>query len=97
MKRGLFIFLIVLLLLTAACVSDTVQSGGVVVRGEPSPTPSVDYAALAADEDLVLITPSGKKYHTADCSHLSTPPIGITKEQAIEGGYTPCSRCHPEK
>ena len=96
MKRGFLILLIIMLMLTAACVPDTVRSGGVVVRGEPTPAPSVDYAALAEAEDLVLITISGKKYHRSGCKHLSDPPIAITKEQAAEGGYTPCSHCNPQ-
>lgn len=45
-------------------------------------------------EEIVYITNTGSKYHRSWCSYLkSSNPI--TKEQAIEKGYTPCSRCNP--
>lgn len=95
MKRYAVVLILTVALLAAGCVPKTVAAGGVVVRGEPVPAPAVDYAALTAGEDLVFITPSGKKFHEAGCPYLSDPPIAITRAQAGLD-YTPCSRCHPE-
>lgn len=43
----------------------------------------------------VFITKSGKKYHTENCSSLRSSSIPITLSEAIQKGYTPCSRCNP--
>ena len=46
------------------------------------------------EEEIVYVTDSGTKYHRSWCSYLkSSNPI--TKEEAIEEGYFPCSRCNP--
>lgn len=48
----------------------------------------------AADTtSVVYITKSGKKYHSAGCSHLSKSKIEITLSDAQKKGYTPCSKC----
>lgn len=43
----------------------------------------------------VYITKSGKKYHTENCSSLRSSSIPINLSEAIQKGYTPCSRCNP--
>lgn len=45
----------------------------------------------------VYITKSGKKYHTESCSYLSKSKIAIDLKEAIEKGYSPCSKCKPDK
>ena len=92
MKKILLLTLLILILLFAACTSDIAASGGVVVHGTlPTPTASYDPAL-----DIVYVTQSGTKYHTADCSYLSDSCIPMTREQAISEGREPCSRCHPD-
>lgn len=44
----------------------------------------------------VYITPTGSKYHTADCSYLRGNGIKV-KLSEIEDKYTPCSVCNPNK
>jgi len=44
----------------------------------------------------VYITQSGKKYHTSNCSYLSSSKISIELSEAKEKGFTPCSRCKPD-
>ena len=47
-----------------------------------------------ADDDMVWIPKSGKKYHkTKTCSHMNNPKQ-VTKEYAEDHGYTPCSKCY---
>ena len=41
----------------------------------------------------VYITNSGSKYHTAGCRYLKKSKIQINKSNAINQGYTSCSRC----
>jgi hypothetical protein len=43
----------------------------------------------------VYITETGEKYHRDGCQYLSKSKIDITKQDAINGGYTPCSKCNP--
>ena len=50
---------------------------------------------LYADDPIVYITKTGKKYHTATCSYLRQSKIPIELSEAVERGYTPCSRCDP--
>jgi methylphosphotriester-DNA--protein-cysteine methyltransferase len=44
----------------------------------------------------VYITKSGKKYHNSSCSYLSGSKVSIDLSEAIEKGFTPCSRCKPD-
>lgn len=43
----------------------------------------------------VYITKTGKKYHTETCSYLRKSSIPISLKDAVDRGYTPCSRCNP--
>lgn len=45
----------------------------------------------------VYVTKSGKKYHTANCSSLSSSKIAIDLKEAVEKGYTPCKKCKPDE
>ncbi|HCQ91332.1 MULTISPECIES: hypothetical protein [unclassified Clostridium] len=44
---------------------------------------------------VVYITKTGEKYHSDGCGYLSRSKIEITLENAMNRGYTPCSRCGP--
>lgn len=46
-------------------------------------------------EKTVYVTKSGKKYHRADCVHLSKSKIEKTLSEAQAAGYSPCSQCNP--
>lgn len=43
----------------------------------------------------VYITKTGKKYHSEGCRYLRQSKISISKSDAINDGYTPCSVCNP--
>lgn len=78
---------------------------------EPEPEPSYDTNAKdncsagdldetetsssASDEIIVYVTRTGEKYHRESCSYLRQSKIETTLSEAVEDGYTPCSRCHP--
>jgi len=47
------------------------------------------------NSEMVYITRTGTKYHRADCRYLSSSEIIISKQDAINKGYTPCSVCNP--
>ncbi len=91
MKKTLLIFILILVLVMASCTPDIVSQGGVVVQGE-LPTP----AALYPDADIVYVTKSGEKYHTATCPYLSESCYPMSREQAIAQGREPCKHCHPD-
>ena len=44
--------------------------------------------------EIVYVTDTGSKYHRASCSYLKSKN-SISKKDAIEQGYTACSRCNP--
>ena len=46
-------------------------------------------------EDPVYITVTGEKYHRSNCSYLKKSKIEKSRSEAIEAGYTACSRCDP--
>lgn len=48
---------------------------------------------MAAGNDIVYITNTGKKYHAANCSSLRKSKHAITLANAKASGYTPCSKC----
>ena len=82
------------IILLAACISQTVSKGGVVLRGQP---PKIDnYLFCYNHETIVYVTKNGKRYHTADCPYLTDSAIPISLEQAIAEGMTPCSYCYPD-
>ena len=49
----------------------------------------------STSQEMVWIpTNGGKKYHSrADCSNMKNPRQ-VTKEKAIEMGFSPCKKCH---
>jgi type IV secretory pathway VirB10-like protein len=68
----------------------------------PSPTlqPAQESAvAIPSDNETVTvyITEAGEKYHKSGCQYLSHSRIPIDLDEAIDRGYTPCSRCHPPR
>ena len=93
MKKFVILILIAVLLVFSACTSDIVKNGGIVEHGTPLPT--ADFNDMDSDEIIVYITQSGSKYHTEECSHLSSSKIPITLSQAKQQGYEPCSVCDP--
>jgi len=52
--------------------------------------------AFAAPADTVVyITANGKMYHRGSCSSLRQSKIETTLDNAVNRGYSPCSRCNP--
>lgn len=45
----------------------------------------------------VYVTKSGKKYHSQNCSSLSSSKKAIELSDAIDNGYTPCKKCKPDQ
>ena len=48
-----------------------------------------------ASAQTVYITKTGAKYHSAGCGYLKKSSIPIDLKDAIDRGYTACSRCDP--
>lgn len=46
-------------------------------------------------EDTVYITRTGSKYHSSRCAYLEGSRIRTARTEAIEDGYSACSRCNP--
>ncbi|MBU3178575.1 hypothetical protein KPL47_19860 [Clostridium estertheticum] len=47
------------------------------------------------NSQMVYITKTGKKYHSAGCRYLRRSEISIKKSEAINEGYNACSVCNP--
>ena len=54
---------------------------------------STTKATVNPEEVELFVTKSGTKFHIAGCAYLSKSCIPITYQDAIEKGYSPCSRC----
>lgn len=50
--------------------------------------------AVSADA-VVCVTPTGEKYHKIGCSYIHNQYYTLTAGEAVQLGYTPCSRCKP--
>ena len=48
-----------------------------------------------ADDPIVHITSSGKKYHAAGCRYLKKSDIEIKLSEAKKRHLSPCSVCNP--
>jgi hypothetical protein len=94
MKKTLVLMLISVFLLFSGCVDEKAVTGGVLLRGASPTEPPFSQIRLPENEDIVYITPTGEKYHTADCPTLSDTATPITLEQALLEEREACSRCH---
>jgi hypothetical protein len=94
MKKILVFVLVWLSVLLCGCVNEKVAQGGVVLRGASPTEPPYSQIQLPDNEDIVYLTPTGEKYHTADCPSLRDTAIPVTLEQAQLDGIEPCSKCH---
>lgn len=53
-------------------------------------------AMLFAQSSTVYVTAKGKKYHIASCHTIKKSKIiSMSKEKAIQAGYTACKVCNP--
>lgn len=52
------------------------------------------YKENRENSEIVYVTNTGSKYHRSNCSYLKSKN-SITKEKAIQQGYSACSRCNP--
>ncbi len=67
------------------------QSAPAVVRNAPATEDAGDQG-----DDIVYITPRGKKYHRKGCSTIRKSSRQVTRAQAREMGKTPCKVCRPD-
>ena len=58
------------------------------------PETTTETTTTAQQQEIVYITPTGDKYHTKSCRYYSDSCTAMTKEQAIQAGYTACTVCH---
>lgn len=55
------------------------------------------FAYTVPDDTIVYVTDHGEKYHREDCTYTSESAHPLTIEKAEAKGYTPCSRCNPDR
>lgn len=64
-----------------------------ITQGETLTNTSADFTIDS--QEYVYVTASGKKYHKADCKYLRSSSSRLTRSEAEEQGYMPCSVCNP--
>jgi len=76
-----------------------IQKPSVKPQPKPVPKPSSKPVIKPQPSDnksvTVYITKTGKKYHRNGCKSLRKSKIPISKNDAINKGYTPCGMCNP--
>ena len=94
-----------LLLVTTVLFCWYTKNNATVVYIEPpktlthsTNTPSVKSSDIPTEEtyfQTVYVTPSGKKYHRANCRHIKNAEtiIDFSIEGAKDAGYDPCKDC----
>jgi len=50
---------------------------------------------ISAQTETVYVTKTGSKYHLSSCSYLRSSSISMNLKEAVDEGYSPCSRCNP--
>ena len=70
---------------------------GITVAASQAPmSGQAKYIQSAEAEDTVVyITDTGKKYHREGCRFLRKSKIKTTLAKAVEAGYKPCKVCKP--
>lgn len=72
---------------------ETTTATTIETETEP-PETTTETTTTAKQQEIVYITPTGDKYHTKSCRYYSDSCMAMTKEQAIQAGYTACDVCH---
>lgn len=86
----------------ASVTPPTVTSAATAVSTDPpvAADPVTTEPSAPSDPEeptgqIVYVTKSGSKYHTAGCSHLSKSKIAKTLSEVKASGYEPCKTCKP--
>lgn len=66
------------------------------LNGQPLTTNNL-VNMLNPTAQTVYVTKSGKRYHTSECRYVLGKSISMTRQEAIDEGYTPCRRCKPDQ
>lgn len=95
LSRGKFIALVLATIVVFLLVFLSIHW---LFKKEDSPDTHVTSSSnYSNSETVVYVTYSGKKYHRSSCSYLSSSKIEIELEDAVNDGYSRCSRCKPPK
>lgn len=99
MKKLLIILSsIAILLNTASCSNNTEAEQTTTIHTTITTyttTVAISTTETTFCDEVVYITAKGKKYHKKGCSYLRITCFEVNKTEAIDDGYTPCSRCLP--
>lgn len=80
---------------TPATVTPSAMPASTDTPEADDPEETEPVGSTGSDGQIVYVTKSGSKYHTADCSHLSKSKIAKTLSEAKASGYEPCKSCKP--
>lgn len=89
-KSTLFLSIVICIVVIGSIIS------GIIIYNHAYDKGFADNQPMSKDGSYtVYITPTGKKYHTRNCSYLKGNEISISVLQATKKGYGSCSRCKP--
>ncbi len=88
-RAGVAFLLFFCLILSASAEPTTKPSKGASASTKPTSKP--------ANDKMVYVGKSGKKYHEEDCTLLHGTKIPMKLSEAVANGYSPCSKCEASK
>ena len=81
MKKYLCVLLLLLCVALPSCTSNEVKE--------------TVAETIVETENIVYVTPAGKKYHKEGCMHIRQSKLtALSVDQAEKKGYTPCKTCY---
>jgi len=82
---------------TADIEETTTESMPEITEIEIIPEPPEETTELLEDmqEEVFVVTPSGRRYHVEGCRHARNVHEYLTREEAESKGYDPCRTCNP--
>ena len=76
-----------------AKISQLIQPEIKAIRAKYRPCPLCGSGRASSGARIYYFPSAGEAYHLSGCSALQRNYVEIDKKDAIERGYTPCSKC----
>jgi hypothetical protein len=77
------------LLIALAALSISVSAPAAPFQSKPK------HKKVQVKDYIVYVTRTGAKYHLDGCQYLRRSQYEMSKREAVNQGYTACSRCNP--
>lgn len=95
-----FLSLLLIIATLLFCLSACADKPETSKASSPSVSSSTSRSKPSASDDGYIANKSSKKVHTPDCSYLPAEKNRVyydDLDEALDDGYEPCKKCHPER